>query len=77
MVINDKQNLFIKIVSSYKRVYAIFEKSESLESINSLIAFAMSKMLLKIFPDKKWSICFKWKSVGDKSGENGGCYRIS
>ena len=62
MVNDDKRNLFIKIVSSCidkpmpairKRVYAILKKLEFLELINSLIAFVMPRVLVKVLPDNK------------------------
>ena len=57
MIIDEKANLFIKIVSScsyillraiHRRVYVFLKKSEFLESINSLIAFLMSRVLPKV-----------------------------
>lgn len=47
-------------------------------SINSRKAFSVSLRSLKFFPLKKLSKCLnKWKSVGERSGEYGGCGSVS
>ena len=54
------------------------KKLDFWESIKILIACSKSGVLVNVLPDRKWSRCLKrWKSVGDKSGEYGGCCKIS